>query len=172
MGMGNPSAEVLGYLIKYTQAPLDNWLNQLIEHAVKYLIHDCRLQEMHELQCYLRLEPYLPAEYQGEIRSKLDQFISNCVRFKKDQGEGCFLHPLKNAASPSSRYYPRFADRISEELEMLIKEQKEDGTWHPNWGWDKYEEEWKTAEKELKGLITVENLFILKNYGCIDVPHQ
>jgi hypothetical protein len=54
-------------------------------------------------------------------------------------------------------------------LDYVIKEQLEEGAWPATWSWGRYEEEWKCAEAEWKGHITVNNLCILKNFNRIEM---
>lgn len=161
---GNPNAEIAGYLIDYRMKLSDEWVNTVVDEAIRYLQEKSDLAEMHEMLCYVRLADRLTHEQYQQIESKLDQFISNCVIANPEEREGYCAVPLQVLQSPNSRYYERFATYIPTDLDTLIEQQGEDGAWAPNWAWGRYEEQWQQAKTEWKGVITLNNLRVLRNF--------
>jgi hypothetical protein len=161
---GNPNAEIAGYLIDYRTKLPDEWVNTVVDEAIRYLQETSDLAEMHEMLCYIRLADRLTKVQYQQVESKLDQFISNCVAANPEAREGYCAVPLQVMQSPNSRYYERFATYIPSDLDTLIEQQGEDGAWAPNWAWGRFEEQWQQAKTEWKGVITLNNLRVLRSF--------
>ncbi len=165
---GNPNAEIIGYFYEYHDFVKADFLNNLTTYCIEYLNNRSRLSEMHELFCYIRLLDRLPYELQTHFVSKIEVFINNCVVKNPNERNGYCALPLHIVDSPSSQFYYLYSDMLSYDLDALINTQSKDGAWVPNWSWGRYEQEWKVAENEWKGYITLSNLKVLKNFGKID----
>lgn len=167
---GNPNAEIIAYLYQYSHLLSEQWQAKtltLLEDAIQYLQSACTCNEMHELFCYIRLYEVLDSEQQQNISREMNRFLENCVVKPYEQRNGYCAVPLQVVTSPASSFYTKYEDVISEDLERLIAEQNEQGAWEPNWSWGRYEEQWEAAKKEWAGYITLNNLRILKAFGCI-----
>ncbi|HEU5140714.1 MAG TPA: hypothetical protein VFT51_12115 [Bacillales bacterium] len=161
---GNPNADIVGYFIDYRSTyPLDK-LEDLITYAIGYLIQSCDLKEMHELFCYLRLFERLGEEQQQKIKGTLDEFVDNCVVKNPGDRQGYGATPLKVVDSPDSLYYPKYSDVMPRELDGLIEQQTEEGSWEPDWIWHQFEDEWQNAKEEWKGVLTLDALRTLRNF--------
>jgi len=162
---GNPNAEIVGYVNRFAVAGLSERAGDLNAYAAKYLEEQCDRKEMHEMLCYVRWTNTLPADRYAAVRDAMGEFIGNCVirRDRDHNGYGCY--PLTLVDSPTSPYYSEYEDVIPAELDMLIDEQGEDGAWHPNWTWGRFEEHWAVALEEWKGVMTLNALRVLRNFG-------
>lgn len=70
--------------------------------------------------------------------------------------------------SPESRYYAKFAEVIPVDLDRMIEEQEENGSWAPNWEWGRFNDIWENEAKvEWKGVLTLNALRTLKNFNRI-----
>jgi hypothetical protein len=164
---GNPNAEALGYFYEYQSIVHLEYKELLLERAVGYL-NSVQELEMHEILCYIRLSERLPVELNQQIVDKLDYFVEKSVVKDPKERNGYCLVPLQVVHSPSSRFYPIFADIIPYDLDKLIESQQEDGSWIPNWSWGRFEDEWKKAKLEWQGYLTFNNLRILRNFDRIE----
>ncbi|CAH0122215.1 hypothetical protein PAE9249_04762 [Paenibacillus sp. CECT 9249] len=162
---GNPNADIVAYFLDYRSLVTYDKLGMLFRYAVDYLQNECDLKEMHEMFCFLRLAERLDEGERAAIEAKMRLFLDNCVPTDPKQREGYGAEPLQVADSPKSRYYGKYADIIPGELDALIAGQGEDGAWAPNWTWYQYEEEWRNAKEEWKGIITLQSLRTLRNYN-------
>ncbi|GAB6989082.1 hypothetical protein [Paenibacillus pini] len=162
---GNPNADVIGFFMDYKNDYTLNNLNDLIDFAMKNLLHKCDLTEMHELFCYLHLAERLDDDRISIIARKLYLFMDNCVSINTEERSGYGATPLQVVDSPSSPYYSKYGELIPIELDNLIDQQSEDGSWEPNWSWYQFEEEWLTAKEEWKGILTLNALRILRNFN-------
>ena len=136
----------------------------MTSYAVDYLHTRCLLDEMHEMLCYVRLADRLHDDAYNQIADKLEQFINNCVIRNAADRQGYSAYPLQIVDSPTSRYFAKNSDVIPHDLDSLLAQQGEDGAWPVNWTWGRYEEEWQQAEIELKGVMTLNVLRILRAF--------
>jgi hypothetical protein len=165
---GNPNAEILSYLLGSPSRVSSALLEQLTQYAMEYLLNECDLKEMHEMVSYLRLADRLPHDQYSIIADKLHIFVDNCIVKNPEDRIGYTAPPLLIIESPQSRYYEKFADIIPYDLDQLIASQSSEGTWDPNWTWGRYEDEWEKAKQEWKGIITLNQLRVLRNFNRID----
>lgn len=162
---GNPGAEIVGYLHAYRSLVPADLLEELTRFAIDYLNERCRLDEMHELFCYIRLADRLPAAQRVLIEAALDKFVDNCVVQNAADRQGYSAQPLQVVQSPDSRYYAKYREVIPDDLEALAAGQTDDGSWAPNWSWGRFDEVWEQAKEEWKGIITLQTLRTLKTFG-------
>ena len=162
---GNPSADIVSYFIDFQSVYKSDQLEDYINYAIDYLVSRCDLKEMHELFCYLHLSEKLDETQNLKIEDTLHIFLDNCVSVNPDNREGYGATPLSVVNSPSSRYYKKYAEVIPVELDELIDQQGEDGSWTPNWTWYQFEEEWLIAKEEWKGVMTLNSLRTLRGFN-------
>ncbi|HET7657964.1 MAG TPA: hypothetical protein VFK37_06705 [Bacillales bacterium] len=161
---GNPNADIVSYFIEYRSLYSLDKLDDLINYAIEYLVESCDLEEMHELFCYLRLYERLGEEQKQKIKGTLDKFVDNCVVKNPGDRQGYGATPLKVVDSPDSLYYPKYSDVMPRELDGLIDQQTEEGSWEPDWTWHQFEDEWQNAKEEWKGILTLDALRTLRNF--------
>ena len=163
---GNPNADIVSYLIDYADIYSFPKFDELYEYSLSYLLHHSDLSEMHEMYCYLNLFKRLAPEDRLNVESTINNFLDNCVHTNSEGGYGA--RPLNVIHTPESRFYEKYASVIPNELDNMIQAQTEAGSWEPNWSWHQYEAEWLMAKEEWSGIITLDNLRILRNFNRIE----
>jgi len=169
---GNPNAEIVAYLLQYphlVSAELHEIKTSLLQYAVTYIQQQCERNEMHELFCFLKLFDALPEPLKHQIEQPMMQFVEQSVVNRPEDRNGYCAVPLQVALTPQSIYYSQFSDIIPNDLDQLIDSQSNQGVWEPNWTWGRYEEQWETAKREWTGIITLNNLRILRAYHRLEV---
>lgn len=161
---GNPTVEILGYLIKYGESKK---YTKAFEKAIQRLKNKKSI-ETHELQCYFRLYKSLPKESAELIEKELFTHIKKTVEIDTSKWQGYVTKPLTFVESMDSPLYEEFSELIQLELDMKIYSQEVNGGWNPSWEWGTYPELWKEVKVELTGLITVNNLVLLDKFGRIE----
>jgi hypothetical protein len=164
----NPAAEIVGYLYEFPGILPNGLRDTLTRKAFAKLDNRSEPLEMHDLLCYLRLAERLPAGLQSELYTRLDPHVRAVVTTTPEQWRAYSLQPVLVAPWPESHYYPVFQSAISENLDFLIANQGDDGAWHPTWAWGRYEEDWQRAKEEWKGVLTLDNLRVLRAYKRIE----
>jgi hypothetical protein len=125
---------------------------------------------MHDIFCYQRLAAELTPTEKELIIDALRKIIRDKTTFDAKEWSEYKASPLSYIDSPSHELADIF---IKEELEInlnyIINEQQESGGWAPNWKWWRFEEEWEIAKKEWMGVITLNNLKILRAFNQISL---
>jgi hypothetical protein len=165
----NPSAEIAGYIAKYSSLVPERIVSESLSAALEYLDSNWETLNMHDIFCYQRMTKGLSESKRELVIEKLKKCIPGVIEFNPDKWTGYVARPLSFIHSPSDNFASTAGDDIiNVNLDYLINEQTPDGSWAPRWNWGRFHEEWKTAEKEWKGHITLENLSILKAFGRIE----
>lgn len=165
----NPSAEIAGYLAAHRELVPENLLNEAVEAAVEYINEYGDNIEMHEMFCYQRMAECLDEEKKKIVMSRLKGRIYNVVEFDPEKWSNYSARPLNFIHTPFDEIASEInSEKLEINLDYLIKEQQEDGRWAPRWNWCRFEEQWKEAEVEWAGCLTLENLSILKAFNRIE----
>jgi hypothetical protein len=164
----NPSAEIAGYLSRYKKLAPQNIVNESVNAAIDHLNENYDNFNMHDILCYQRMSKEVSNEQKELILSKLRKRLRNATNFNTEKWIGYEARPLSYIHDPSDELANEFSkDELAINLDYVINEQQENGSWTPTWNWCRFEEEWKLAEKEWMGVITLNNLKILKAFNRI-----
>lgn len=126
---------------------------------------------MHDLLCVLRLldTRTLPENVRQPLRDKLLRVVQHSVNRDPESWRGYGLLPLGVVRSPDSPFAPLFEEEIPLNLDFVIEQQGADGTWGPAWNWsDRWPDAWKQAENDWRGVLTLDNLRLLKAFGRLE----
>lgn len=164
---GNPTAEILGYLLKFNQFVDRIDTEKLLNHAVQRLNRNGDLSSEHEVQCYVKLYRYLPSEWCSKIRDRLANAVQQLVRTDPSEWNDYVPKPIDFVKSPDSFKFGISANLIEENLDFLVESLKSNGVIEPSWEWGQYEEEWDRAKKEWTGILTLRGLTLLDEFGRI-----
>lgn len=165
---GNPTAELVGYLVQYRSLVPPDFLEPLYQHTLGYLRNSGDSMEMHELACFLRLAERMPQDDFLAVKDKLTKLVLNTVATDPQAWRGYSAHPLNFVSSPESFLYPPLAEAVRAYLDFLVESIQPDGTWTPPWSWNGYEAEWQKARIEIIGRLTIATLKTLQRFGKIE----
>lgn len=165
----NPNAEIIGYfhLFKQEEPLLGKWTKMAGEELSKLP----RPLGKHDFLCYSRLLHNLPkySETKQYIYSALSQAVHETVCKDPSRWNEYVAKPLDAAPDPSSPFYEHLKKDITLQLDYEIKSQHVNGYWQPAWSWfGHYEETWKKAEIEWRGINTLSTLRSLAAYEKIE----
>lgn len=164
----NPGAEVLSYL--YSACAMGETTRaELMARALKHIASNDL--EMHELLCYLRLmeNPKLPARHRDELLPHLLTQAFALVKVNVHDWEEYGLSPMAVVSRPESPLRDFFGPALDECFDHYISRQNDDGSWSPAWSWgNSFPEAWRTAEREIRGTLTLQCLLQLKHFDLLD----
>lgn len=163
---GNPTVEIIGYLLKYNNGFDKNELKLLKQKALKRLLNADEI-EIHELMCYLRFVKSLDSNERNLVYDKIKILASRQLEKDTTKWSGYVPRPLNYVDSLHSPVYQILKKYVDIELDYLIDTVDKDGGWYPNWEWGQFEEEWSRVKPEIAGMITVNNLISLKIFKWI-----
>ncbi|MET3698230.1 hypothetical protein SAMN05877753_10885 [Bacillus oleivorans] len=165
----NPSAEIAGYLHQHHHFVPKEFLDHVTDVAFQEAVKLPEKIDMHDFLCYQRLLDALPEHQKGKIKAILQKSVRLTVSPDPKDWGGYAATPLHIVISPSSAFYKELQEEVEVNLDFEIKTINEDGSWKPNWSWfGQYEEEWKQAEREWAGHLTVMKLKTLKEFNRIE----
>jgi len=168
--LGNPRAEVLGYLYDHSPPGLPAWVrDSLTSAAISYLDEQSDKASEFDLLCYDRLvrTGSLPESARQSLLDRLLPLAKKLVNTDPADWDRHGLEPIELVDGPDSPFAELFADSVPQNLDAEIERQADDGAWHPKWTWydDAYPDDWPIAERDAAGAITLRTLRVLRSFG-------
>lgn len=171
----NPRAEVLGYLHEFADET-DVQAATLRDTLTPIVFNDL-LQRTDQLSgdaffCCQRLidSPGLPSNMAVDLQRWLLRMADSAVATDPTTWSGYALMPLQVAPNRTSPMGIPLAHVLPANLDFVIDSQAEDGSWAPTWSWfGAYPEAWPQAEREWRGVLTLERLEWLHAYDRIQM---
>lgn len=167
-GWGNPSAEIVGYLHKYSGLVPAGLLSEVTEQAQNNVEALPGAIDTYSMFCFLRMLDTIPETTKSPLLGNLK--TSARLGLDSDHnwpGTGAEL--LWYAPSPDSYLAETMAAEIVSQLDEEIAKQADYGAWFLYWTWGgQYEEAWAPTEREWKGYLTVQTLKVLRAYVRIE----
>jgi hypothetical protein len=171
-GWGNPSAEILGYLLQHADKINASFLAKVSEQAVQHL-NGIAEPEQHEVKCYIRLYQRADENLRAKLYDRLSAQVKELAKIDPKDWEGYTATPLTFIDSPDSPFANLFDKQVLLDNAEYIRKQIVEGHWEPTWQWGRFEKEWAQAKKDWSGKLTVENLELLKAFNVqIDVQRE
>lgn len=166
--LSNPRPELVGYLFTYESLVTPGLKEQILTEVLSHFDSLSAPISGDALLCYLRLYATrnLPAEARERLHTKLVRVIGSSVEISLEKWASYCLKPLWAISSPDSPFARMISEALEQNLDYEIERQCEDGSWTPHWTWGGvYPEDWKIAEREWRGIITLKILRALRNFG-------
>lgn len=165
---GNPTAEIIGYLLEYEE--LVDGLNptDLLSKAVDRLNSKEDFSSEHEMYCYVRLFRGAPEDWATRMKPNLSEAVQKLIRENLEEWGNYVPKPLDFVKSPDHERFGIDRDLLEKNLSYLIENLEENGVIEPTWEWGQYEDEWERAKKEWTGILTLEGLITLDQFNRID----
>ncbi len=166
--LSNPRAELVGYLHDYAELVPQTMLHTLSVSVMEHLAAQPDKMDMHDLLCYLRLAETkrLPEAMRATLMKKLNTVVATTVARDPAEWESYGLPPLSVVQSPDSPFAALFAAEIEKNLDFVIAQQEDDGSWVPPWSWgENFPEAWAVSKRDWSGVLTLGNLRTLQAFG-------
>jgi len=164
---GNPTVEIIGYLLRYENNFDSVELEKLKNIALRRLF-DADTLEIHELMCYIRFAKSFKKNILEKINLKIIEIAHKLIEKDTSKWNTYVGRPLQLINSPTSPLFRQFKEITEFELDYLIENFDEENAWQPNWDWRIFEKDFNKLKPQIAGMITVNNLIILKNFGRIE----
>ncbi len=164
---GNPTAEIIGYLLVYDEFVEKTDAEKLLKQAFRKLNNSKEYDSEHEIYCYLRLYRALPSRFSEKIREQLTAAVRNLVRSEASEWTSYVPTPLDFVKSPKEYRFGIDDGLLDANLNYLVEQLETNGTIEPTWEWGQYEEDWESAKQEWTGILTLEALTLLEEFDRI-----
>jgi hypothetical protein len=163
-----PTAALAGYLQKYPEWLPPGFLRRVTESSLNYLAAAPVHMNMPDIESLIELVRLLPPGQNPEAVRKLKSVLAVVVVMDAKQWNGYNVKPLTFVHSPQSPLYTGMDDAVAANLDYIISTQKSDGGWGLTWSWEERNPAaWKLAEKEWRGVVTLENLQTIEAFHRI-----
>ena len=111
----------------------------------------------------------LPAESRDRLYGKLVELVPGAVEQDAGKWKQYCLKPIWVVRTPESPFLRLIGDAVERNLDYEIEDQSADGSWSPNWTWyGAYPDVWPAAEKEWRGVLTIQTLEALQAFGRME----
>lgn len=168
--LANPKAGVLRCLLEYPEGVTGELIRDVTDSVMAHF-HDLPIEmPFFDAISYLMLlqAQNLSDRYNEELQAKLEKTAKEIVSQNPEKWTEFAIKPLWLAPAPHAPLAAVLWDAAQENLDFEIDHQNEDGSWSPLWSWgDADPENWKMAEREWKGVLTLAMLRTLRDYGRI-----
>lgn len=160
----NPDAEIVGYLLAFSddKEPKSEMLMKVMDH-----LSDLNEYEIHEVLCYLRLADLAGGDIKEVITDKVHKQLPYIVD-RPEKWDSYGVQPVVLVESDESPFVDELNQELLVNLDYIVDQQNEDGSWEPTWEWGQYEEEWEQAKLEWKGSLTVQQIITLSKFDRIE----
>jgi len=165
---GNPGAEIVGYLHRYSRLVPDELLARTTERALAGLAAFPGDMEVHTALCYARTGETLSGAAGQKIRDALRAGIHTVVSSDVASWSTYGVRPLWFAPTPDSFLVGELREGIQRQLDFEIDRQLTEGCWDTFWQWGRYEDAWQIAKVQWQDSLTMQNLLALKAWGRIE----
>lgn len=162
---GNPSAELLGYLIEFEPFVKTLDLEALRKTYIDYILTIKEFEE-HELYCIIKLFNRLSDIEQIVIKEKIIEGFNKVVNMDIRQWEGYVPYPLKFITLTEHDLFEIPENLLMHNINFIVNKLNEDGVFSPSWSWGSYDSEWEIAKREWSGILTLDALLVIKRYGA------
>jgi hypothetical protein len=124
--------------------------------------------KMPDIESLIELVRFLPPSQNQEALHKLKSVLAAVVVQDAKQWSSYNVKPLTFVHNPQSPLYTGPDEVVAVNLDYIISTQKPDGGWGLTWSWEEHDPAaWKVAEKEWRGVVTLENLQTLAAFHRI-----
>ncbi|RAK11222.1 hypothetical protein C8C77_103210 [Halanaerobium saccharolyticum] len=167
---GNPSAELLAYLLRYRDYVKQIDLNSLVKQAVKNIQHKKEHESENEIYCYLKLYEEADTKTKSPLKGSIAEGIKQMIEYDQEKWQEYVPLPLDFVPSPEQERFGVSESKIKSNLDFYVEliEANKESLIKPPWGANFYKEGLKDAYQEWQGKLTLDILIRLDNYGRIE----
>ena len=159
-----PTAALAGYLQNYAELLPPGFVKRITESSLNYLAAAPVRMPMPDIESLIELVRLLPP---GQSTDAVRKLKSVLVRDPK-QWDSYNVKLLTFAHGPQSPVFPEVEKAVGANLDHMMSAQKPDGGWSLTWSWEERNAAaWKVAEREWRGVVTLENLKTLQAFRRI-----
>lgn len=165
---GNPSAELIAYLLRHRRFLRSLDPDVLAERAISELEIRETFGSPHELYCYTRLHRALDPERAARLAVALRKGVAEQADLEPSHWTDYVPSPLKFTTEDSDELFGIPRSAVDAHLDFLADTMEREGRMAPNWSWGSFPEAWEVSKAEWTGILTLEALTWLDWFGRIE----
>jgi len=172
----NPTICLVGFILYFAdkQSKIYQLATEIAKKAIHTFLHNERVEDMHELLCFIRFYEY--CEKAGithifdadKMMNCLKQKVKSAIGEDKSGWKDSYMcKPSRFMITPESIFYKDNKKLSDYEISFIIETMNLDGTWDITWNWNDYPEEWALSKNWWKANQALTNLRYLKSFQCL-----
>jgi hypothetical protein len=163
-----PTAAIAGYLRPYNGLLPKGFLDRITDSSLNYVAAAPVRMQMSDIDMLTELVRLLPPDQREAAVQKLRTVLAAVVVRDLREWTNYGIQPLSFIHSLESPFYPGLERDVDVNLDYVVQTQKQDGGWALNWSWGESDPNaWKIAEREWRGVMTLEKLERLEGFHRI-----
>jgi len=172
----NPTICLVGFILYFgdKQSELYQLASEIARKAAKDFIQCDRVEDMHEIMCFIRFNEYcekvgITELYDtNEMVECLKKKVKASIGDHKESWKDSYMcKPSQFMITPQSIFYMDNKELSDYEVKFIIETMNPEGTWDITWDWSDYQEQWAISKNWWKANQALINLRYLKSFKCL-----
>ena len=164
---GNPTAEIAGYMYRYSRYVEKLYVETLVETVMSYVQNKSDFRSEHEVYCLLQFYRNIPENFQDRLAPIIEKAVSRLVDYDENNWNRYVPKPLDFVKSPDGPKFGIPESKIESNLDYLVSRLELQGQIDPPWDVSVYGEDLRHAIGEWTGILSLEALITLDNFSRI-----
>lgn len=165
---GNPTAEIISYLIRYKQYVKNLNIEDLVNNILGYIEKIDIFTSEHELYCFISLYHELKGIQKERLESAIKKGVEQLIDYGSEKWATTYTpQPLHFIKYRNMNYLGIDNKEIEKNLDYLVKSLEENKKLYPSWGDSFYSGEFKKSYESWISIKTLEAILTIKEFGRI-----
>jgi len=170
LNYGNPTAEIIAYLVRYKHFITTLDVFDLVNHVIEYIENKNVFNSEHELYCFIKLYHELDGPLKNRLEKQITKGIHQLIIYDREKWMTTYVPtPLSFVNDPSMNYFGIDQTQVDINLDFFIHVLTEDHKIMPSWGENFYSDDFKKSYSDWSVIKTLESLTLLKRFNCIEL---
>lgn len=165
---GNPSAELVGYLVEFNGYVTELDVESIKEKYIQYFL-DLKSFEEHEVYAFIKLYNRLSDIERVRMYDQLSNAYDALVNLDPKKWNDYVPYPLKFIMLTEDDIFKVDETVLKKNVNFLIDKIHEHGCVFPTWSWGAYQEDWEIAKREWSGILTLDALLVFERFHTLIV---
>jgi hypothetical protein len=165
---GNPTAEILGFLLEHKDKLKRIKIEDEKDNAINQFIEKENYNSEHEVYSYLRMYNKLSDKDKNLIKPYLEEAIMSLVTYDQLKWGEYVPQPVHFLQIVDDKeYFGIKREELLKNLEYISQNIKKDGYLKINFEWGRMPKEFEKAKKEWIGVFTLQALLALDKFNYL-----
>ena len=165
---GNPSAEIAGYLYKYSKHVISLDVDEVLSTAICHLESKAKFEDFHEVFSYIRLHNLLPHTHAIHLRDRITVAVHELLSTSPEEWESDYQPKPMDFVGDSEYEIGISSALIETNILYAIEKLTKHKLIQPTWSTESYTGELACCWNQWLGILTLQTLRFLDTHKRID----